>query len=218
MKKNIKIFTVAVFSITSLIAGETFSQNAMPEKMQMQDKGMKMKGDKMKMKMEMADLKSWPMASQNAVKEQMEKYGQPAEMTPTMVVWYNNGFFAKTIITKMESQHNFPKMHTDLMEQSVMYKVPLDMYDELAHFDGSITVDRTQGLLAARCDKEENNLLALNLAHDIITGKKTVEEARQSYGEMVSQAMKGNKPEYMKKLMFTPVKSSADADMETLKM
>jgi len=43
----------------------------------------------------------------------------------------------------------------------------------------------------------------LNLAHDVITGKKTVEEARKSYGEMIKQAMSGNKLEYMKKLMFS---------------
>ena len=106
----------------------------------------------------------------------------------------------------------------DCMEQCVNFKVPLDMYDELAHFDGSITVDRTQGTLAARCDKEENNFLALNLAYDVITKKKTVEEARKSYGEMIRQAMSGNKPEYMKKLMFTSQMNSPDSDVSTIGM
>jgi hypothetical protein len=88
-----------------------------------------------------------------------------------MVVWHNNGPWKKTVITKMESKHDFAKTHPDCMKQYISYKVPLDMYDELAHYDGSVTVDRTQGTLAARCDKEENNFLALNLAHDIITKK-----------------------------------------------
>lgn len=168
------------------------------------------------MKMSMADLKSWPMASQGAIKEQMGLYGKPDEITPTMAIWYNNGPWKQTVITKMESKHDFPKTHTDCMEQCISYKVPLDKYDDLAQFDGSVTVDRTQGLLAARCDKEENNFLALNLAHDVITGKKTVEEARKAYGEMIKQAMSGNKPEYMKKLMFSSNMNSPDSDMNTI--
>lgn len=215
MKKQFKIVLTYLF----LSTGMFLTQKAGAQNNAMQ-KDMKMKGDKMKMKMKMdeSDLKTWPMEAQMAIKEQMRKYGQPNEITPTMIIWYNNGVFAKTIITKMESKHDFPKMHVDMMEQSIMYKVPLDIYDELAHFDGSITVDRTQGLLAARCDKEENNLVALNLAHDIITGKKTVAEARQAYGDIISQAMKGVKNEYMMKLMFATETNTPDPDVVTIKM
>ncbi len=66
------------------------------------------------------------------------------------------------------------------MDPCFSYKVILDKYNDLAQFDGSVTVDRTQGTLAARCDKQENNFLALNQAHDVITGKKTVEEERKT--------------------------------------
>lgn len=178
---------------------------------------MKMKEDKIKKKMDMSEMKTWPMASQMAVKEQMDLYGKPNEITPTAAIWYNNGPWKKTVIDKMESKHDFPKTHMDCMEQCVSYKVPLDKYDDLAMFDGSVTVDRTQGTIAARCDKEENNFLALNLAHDVITGKKSVEEARKSYGEMVMQAKAGNKPEYMKKLMFSSNMSAPDSDVNTIK-
>jgi hypothetical protein len=177
-----------------------------------------MKMEKGSMKMSMGDLKSWPMASQMAAKEQMGKYGKPDEMTPTMLVWHNNGVWKKTVISKMESKHRFPKAHTDVMEQCISYKVPLDKYDELAMFDGSVTVDRTQGTIAARCDKEENNLLALNLAHDVITGKKSVEGAREAYGKIVMDAMNGQKSDYMKKLQFSADMSAPDADMTTVGM
>jgi hypothetical protein len=177
-----------------------------------------MKMEKGSMKMSMGDLKSWPRASQMAAKEQMAKYGKPDEMTPTMLVWHNNGVWKKTVISKMESKHDFPKAHTDVMEQCISYKVPLDKYDELAMFDGSVTVDRTQGTIAARCDKEENNLLALNLAHDVIADKKSVEEAREAYGKIVMDAMNGQKSDYMKKLQFSADMSAPDADMTTVGM
>ena len=83
-------------------------------------------------------------------------------------------------ISKKESKHSFPVEHTDMMMQSIFHKVPTDQYDDLAKFDGSVTVDRTQGLISARCDMEANNMLALNLVHDIITGKKTVAKARKT--------------------------------------
>ncbi len=51
--------------------------------------------------------------------------------------------------------------HTDLLEQFIDYKVPLDKYDDLAKFDGSVGVNRTKGELSARCDAEAHNLLAL---------------------------------------------------------
>ena len=185
---------------------------------EMKEKDIKVKKDGVKMKMDMNEMKTWPMSSQMAVKEQMDLYGNPDEVTPTLVIWHNNGPWKKTMISKMESNHDFPKTHKDCMEQSLNHKVPLDKYDELAHFDGSVTVDRTQGTLAARCDKQENNFLALNLAHDVITGKKTVEEARKAYGEMIKMAMDGNKPDYMKKLMFSPDMNAADSDMNTIGM
>ncbi len=178
---------------------------------------MKIKKGDSKMKMAMADFKTWPMAAQMAIKEQMGLYGKPDEVTPTMVVWNNNGIWKKTIISKMENKHDFPKSHMDCMEQILSYRVPVNKSEMLNEFDGSVNFDRTQGFLSARCDKEENNLLALNLSYDIITGKKTVAEARRSYGEMVMQAMAGNKPEYMKKLMFSSNMNAPDPDVSTIK-
>ena len=96
-----------------------------------------------------------------------------------------------------------------------MYKVQEDKMDELGKFDGSVTFDRTQGTMSARCDKEGNNFLALNLANDILTGKKTVDEARKAYGDIIKEKMKGEDPEYMKKLTFATQDNSADPDKNT---
>ncbi len=222
MKKNFKTLALTTIAGLALVCSLNYAEaqdNVNTDKMKSSDK-MKMKDDKMKMKMDMdmSEMKSWPMSSQMALKEQTGLYGKPDEMTPTMAVWHNNGPWKKTVISKMESKHDFPKTHMDCMEQCINHKVPLEMYDELAQFDGSVTVDRTQGTIAARCDKEENNFLALNLAHDVITKKKSVEEARQAYGDMIKQAMSGNKPEYMKKLMFTSEMNSPDSDVNTIGM
>lgn len=166
----------------------------------------------------MPDMTGWSEASQKAAKEQMAMYGKPTEMTPTMAMWKGNGPWMMTIITAKSDVHKFPKEHMDCMEQFVMYRVPPEKGNELAEFDGSVNYDRTQGTLSARCDKEENNILALKLAHDVVMSKKTVKQARKAYGEAIQMAMAGNKPDIMKRLMFEPMKSgAADPDVMTIK-
>lgn len=163
----------------------------------------------------LADVSNWSTASQMAVDEITKKYGEPNGVTADELIWIKAGVWQKICITKMESKHSFPIEHTDMMQTTIMYKVPEDKMDDLGMFDGSVTFDRTQGTMSARCDKEGNNFLALNLANDIITNKKTVAQARTAYGDIVKQKMNGGNPDYMTKLIFASQSNSADADKNT---
>lgn len=158
---------------------------------------------------------SWPEASQKAVKEVTKKYGQPDGVTEQELIWNDAGVWKRIRISKEETEHKFPIAHTDMMEMTIMHDVPEDKMDELGEFDGSVSFDRTQGFLSARCDLEANNILALNLAHDIINDKKTVEEARTAYAEAIKEMMNGGKPEYQQKLMFETEANAADPDENT---
>ena len=106
--------------------------------------------------------------------------------------------------------HDFPMPHPDLMEQVIDYKVPPGKFSDLAMYDGSVIVERTKGEISARCDKEEANFLALNLAHDIITGRHSVEEARKMYAENIKALMAGQKPAYTQKLQFPRQNSNTE--------
>ena len=203
MKK--RIFTLAIVTFMSVFSAMNLT--AQDNKMSMEKK---------QMKSEMPDLSSWPEASRMAAKEMMEKYGNPDVMNPEVLAWFNKGQWKKIHVTKMESKHSFPVEHTDMLEQCISYMVPVEKMSQLGQFDGSITFDRTQGLMSARCDVEANNILALNLANDIVTGKKSVEEARKAYGEIVKEKMNGGNPAYMQKLSFSPEsKMVGDPDINT---
>lgn len=159
----------------------------------------------------MASISDWPESSKTAAQTMIQKYGQPQEHTTSMLIWRNNGPWHKTVVTRYETQHDFPMPHKDVLEQVIMHSVPADYLDDLARFDGSISVNRTEGTLSARCDKEENNFLALNLAHDVITGKRTSNDARA----FLAQAVAGSgtvKSEYTSGLMFKTEMKSGDAD------
>jgi hypothetical protein len=54
-----------------------------------------------------------------------------------------------------------------------------------------VLVDRAAGELGARCDDEAYNTLTLNLAQEIVTGKRNVEEARKFYAETASAYVMG---------------------------
>ncbi|MBA3516852.1 MAG: hypothetical protein H0T75_04245 [Rhizobiales bacterium] len=158
-------------------------------------------------------IQDWPETATMAAKAMIEKYGAPAEATPSLLIWYKNGPWKRTVVYKEEIDHDFPMPHKDVLEQFIDYEVPPDYFDDLAHYDGSVIVERTKGEISARCDKEGANFLALNLANDIVKGNKSVEEARQSYGEAMMQMMQGSPPESTQKLTFDVPKANAgDSD------
>jgi hypothetical protein len=73
-----------------------------------------------------------------------------------------------------------------------------------------VIVERTKGEMSARCDKEGANFLAVNLANEIATGQRTVEAARQMYGEQIKMMKAGQMTAYTSGLMFTPPPSGND--------
>lgn len=148
----------------------------------------------------------------------MDKYGAPNEATETMLVWHNNGPWKRSVVYKKEVPHDFPMPHIDVWEQVVDYRVPVDKFDDLAAYDGSVVVDRTQGEMSARCDKEGANFLALNLADDVVTGRRSVDDARQFYAETVKGMMEGRSSPYLEGLRFRPMSATNDRDMAAMSM
>lgn len=163
-------------------------------------------------RVDMPDLKNWPETSRKAAKEMEAKYGKPNGATSDMLVWNNNGVWLKTIVYKKEMKHDFPKAHVDVVEQWVNYRVPINDYCKLATYDGSVTANRTNGTISARCEKEAMNFLALNLANDMIKNNKTSDQAREEYAKDAMALMEGKKPASTQKLNFTSDPSAADPD------
>jgi hypothetical protein len=160
-------------------------------------------------------LSTWPAKPQEVGRQMIEKYGQPDEITASMMVWNGKGPWKRTILYRDEVPHSFPMKHTDLLEQFVDYRVPPEKFDELARYDGSVIVERTKGEISARCDKEEMNFLALNLSDDIVKGKRTVEAARAFYAKTAMAFKEGKKDPYTQGLRFSPAKAgAADPDRE----
>ncbi len=159
-------------------------------------------------------LRSWPPGPQLAGQEMMVKYGPPAEVTSERMIWRDAGPFKRIMLTKEELPHDFPLPHMDYLEHTISFKVPNDKADDVHAFDASMTIYGVAGELSARCDLESNNVLTLNLAKDVIDGKKSVAEARKEFGDLVMQRTLGKNPPYTAAMQFQPQSHSNAADVE----
>lgn len=159
----------------------------------------------------------WPKTPSETAKAVIGRYGPPQEASPNMLVWHQTGPWKKMILSRDEAQHLFPKPHMDVLEQVVNYHVPADRVADLIRFDGSVMYERTRGELSARCENEQANFLALNLAHDIATGRSDVDAARRRYTAAMQGMAKGELDPYLTQLTFDPsAANTADPDEMTL--
>lgn len=157
---------------------------------------------------------SWPTKQRELAVQMIEKYGQPSVGGDRMVAWFGAGPFVKTVIARDEIAHNFPMAHVDFLTQTVRHRVPADRLAALNEYDGSVWYHRTRGELSAQCDVEEMNVLALNLAHDVIIGKRTPADARAFYAKTAMAFKGGDKSSpYVAGLMFSQDAVTADPDV-----
>lgn len=108
----------------------------------------------------------------------------------------------KTIIYKEGYAHDFPEPHVDMLEQIIDYHVPAERMGELAKMEGSVIVDRTKGEVSVHCDNEGANTLSINMMHEIVTGKRTAEEAREKIVSELPKYLLNQSAPYVEKFQF----------------
>jgi hypothetical protein len=160
-----------------------------------------------------AVLAAWPMKQRETATMLIGKYGNPNVVDDRMLVWFDTGPFTKTVLLRDAAPHEFPMPHVDYLTQTVLYRVPADKVDDLFEYDGSVWTHRTRGELSAQCDVEAMNFLALNLAHDIASGRRSVADARAFYARTAMEFKQGNRSSpYVTGLMFRSGANAADPD------
>lgn len=144
----------------------------------------------------------WPEAARNAAQETTRKYGPPAEAGEDALVWYGNGPWKKTAVYRRAWPRSAVAGDKGFLENTVEFRVPDGKVSELARFDNRLDADPLAGELSARSESEELNFLLLNLAYDIVSGKRSLKEARDFYAKNARPA-EGAKPSaYLGGLLF----------------
>lgn len=152
---------------------------------------------------------SWPEAPKKTAGRVLDQYGPPHEITPTKMFWHRVRPWSRMQLTAEEVVHHFPTPHTDFFTQWVHYRLPVESASAVLAFDGSVLIDRAAGELGARCSHEGYNTLALNLAHEIATGRRDAADARRLYAEAATAFLLGRPSPYAEQLLFEP--ETADA-------
>jgi hypothetical protein len=159
---------------------------------------------------------AWPEESKEAAQLVIDTYGEPHEATGSLLTWHDVGPWKRVVASRAFFEHAFPAPHFDSVESFIDYRVPPEKFSDLAAFDGSVIAERTAGEMSARCHDEQANFLALNLAHDLVTGARDVEDARAYYAKEFLDARRKRPTPYMEKLHFQPGTGTADPDQRVL--
>lgn len=68
----------------------------------------------------------WNSQAREAALKTIARYGRPAEVLPSALVWENTVPWKRIIVNRDTVPHRFPKPHNDLLEEWVTYSVPPD--------------------------------------------------------------------------------------------
>jgi hypothetical protein len=139
----------------------------------------------------------WPAASLLAAQSIIERYGQPEEVHADRMVWLAHWPWKRIVVSAGSPQAP--------LEQIVAYSVPKDKLQDLERFSRNLLVDKTRGELSFLSDREDYNRLALNLADDVVRGRRTSEQARRFFEEAIRLSLAGKSSPYMKTLLFEPL-------------
>ncbi|HXT00132.1 MAG TPA: hypothetical protein VN915_05620 [Elusimicrobiota bacterium] len=143
----------------------------------------------------------WPESHRATARALIEKYGRPEQYDSHALAWFNNGIWKRTIVYRVGPIPG-PNRDKQFLQQTVGYIVPADKVAALKKFDKRLEVSQTAGEMTFTSDREATNLLALNLADEIVTGKRTVASARAFFMRTTVLAAAGKSSPYRRDLRF----------------
>ena len=143
----------------------------------------------------------WSPPSADAARRLTELYGAPDDATPNKLTWVRKGPWLRTVVWNRPRVYRTPR-DFDLIVQTVKYPVTREQASELVAYSPAMVVDVDRGELSTRGSREEVNYLNLNLADEILRGKKSVDEAQQVYRRILDLTAAGKSSPYVSKLLF----------------
>jgi hypothetical protein len=139
----------------------------------------------------------------------IDEYGPPEEIESGRLTWYDKGPWARMAVWNQGDYYYSGVYGTDDLEQTVRYSVPSEKDKALASFSGELVVSGDHKELTVRGDDESRNYLTINLADDIVQGKRGPAGARLFYANVSELRESGKSSPYLERLLFIPDPSAA---------
>lgn len=153
-----------------------------------------------------SELAGWPRHSRSLAEALIQKYGPPDDVVASRLSWTRAAPWKEVIVYRDALACGRPNE----FEQSVAYEVPVGKWRELDAFDRGVDYDPVARELVAHTDRETTNLLALNLADDVIRGRRSAAQAREFYDRTAALSAAGKSSAYTRRLLFRPRRSQGD--------
>lgn len=148
-------------------------------------------------------IQKWPGYSRGLARAMIGAYGPPQRFDENLLAWDDNGMWKRSIVYRKSWPHFIAFQDKDYLEQTIGYRVPDDKVAALKRFNSQISVDKENGELSARSESEKMNYLAINLAEEIITDERTVDEARDAYRKTKELSKAGKSSRYLEGFTFS---------------
>jgi len=137
----------------------------------------------------------WPEPSRRTALAMIEKLGEPHRVDGDSLTWIGIYRGRRTVVRRSSTGEG-------MVEQTVLYRVPPEKVAELARFDDRLRIDRKASELSARTESVRTSFLVLNLAHEVASGFKTAEKAREVRDKELRLAAAGKSSRYRDGLIF----------------
>ncbi len=147
-----------------------------------------------------ATVDSWPAASRQAASALLAKYGAPDSAGAKYLSWRLRGEWTRVSVYRDDE----PAKRNGIVEDVVRFEAPLESWRDLKDLGLGVRYEAIGETLSAASASEQANTLALNLAVDVIKGRRTAREARDFYAKAQKLAAAGKSSDYALSLKFEP--------------
>ncbi|MFI5361821.1 MAG: hypothetical protein ACHQ49_07610 [Elusimicrobiota bacterium] len=145
----------------------------------------------------------WSDVSAAAARFLMTEYGVPDEVESSRLIWNGNGVWRRTVVRDLPPAAQ-EGVDLGVIEQTVAYVLTPAQAKRLAAFDDRLEYDAARREVTVRSDREEYNILRLNLADDVALGRKSPDRALDSYFKAVELEESGKSDPDLRRLRLTP--------------
>lgn len=150
---------------------------------------------------------SWPAASLLTANLMIDKYGPPDSATNEALTWRHRGDFERIEVYRDED----PVRRSGILEHVVRYDVPVGSWRDLYMLVLGVNYEPIGQMLSAASASEQANILALNVADDVIKDRRDVWQARAFYLKTMELARAGKSSDYTRGLRFKPMREDKHA-------
>jgi hypothetical protein len=146
----------------------------------------------------------WSNDSRLQAARLMDEHGPPDKIGHAELVWNDKGAWKRIRVWDATPYYDSSAGAPNL-EQTVSYPVLPERRAQLAALGGKLRVSRDGQELSARGASEAANLLTLNLADEIVAGRRSPKEASRFYDRTIELSVSGKSSPYLERLLFTPL-------------